>query len=256
MEYPRYAAIVSLAVLLLCPVRAEVVDQVMAEGMERAVAGRVAQERIDDLAGQTQDLLREYRQLGRIIDGLEVYNDLLQRQVEAQEAELADLRRASDEVAIIERQVVPLMFRMIDALEEFVRLDVPFLPDERQARIAGLRELMERADVLPAEKFRRVLEAYQVEIEYGRTIEAYQGRVDIDGRPHEVDFLRIGRIALLYQDSSGMYTGAWDQRSGQWRRLTEERYRRETARGLRMARKQAAPDLLVLPVPAPGEVAP
>lgn len=229
---------------------AEPVDRIVAEGMERAAEGRSAQQRIDQVAGQTGELLRDYRQLVGVVDGLKVYNGLLQRQVDNQEAELTELRQSIEAVTVIERQVAPLMLRMIDALEEFVRLDLPFLEDERRTRIAALRAMMERADVLPAEKFRRVLEAYQVEIEYGNTIEAYKGRVEIDGRTHEVDFLRIGRIALLYQGRDGAYTGAWDRQSGQWRRLTGDLYRREVARGLRMARKQAAPDLLMLPVPA------
>lgn len=251
------AGIASLSLFLFPPAWAiELVDQVTTEGIERITAGRAAQEHVDDVAKQNEELLRDYRQLTRIIDGLRTYNDLLQRQVDAQEMELAELQQASKEVTLVERQIVPIMFRMIDALEEFVRLDVPFLPEERQERIVGLREMMERVDVSPTEKFRRVLEAYQVENEYGRTIEAYRGHLDISGNLHEVDFLRVGRIALLYQNSSGTYTGVWDQKARQWRQLAEDHYRREIAHGLRIARKQAAPDLLMLPVPAVKNLSP
>lgn len=250
-EYIRRTAIVLLTFLIFPSAWAiEPVDQVMNEGMERIAEGRAVQEHIDDIAEQNEELLRDYRQLTQIIGGLKIYNDLLQRQVDAQEMEISELRQATTEVTLFERQIVPIMFRMIDALEEFVRLDVPFLPEERQARIVNLREMMERVDVSSVEKFRRVLEAYQVESEYGRTIEAYRGRIDIAGNLHEVDFLRVGRIALLYQNSSGIYTGVWDQEARQWRQLVESHYRREIARGLRIARKQAAPDILVLPIPA------
>ncbi|MEQ8230206.1 MAG: DUF3450 domain-containing protein, partial [Gammaproteobacteria bacterium] len=132
--------------------------------------------------------------------------------------------------------------------------DVPFLPEERGERVARLREMMERSDVTSAEKFRRILEAYQIENEYGRTIEAYKGTLEIDGGTREVNFLRIGRIALLYQSDGGELTGGWDQASRGWQALPPEVYKQAVSTGLKVARKQVAPDLLVLPVAAPKEV--
>ena len=54
--------------------------------------------------------------------------------------------------------------------------------------VVGVEEVAHRVDVTVAEKFRQVLEAYQVELEYGRTIEAYTGTVDVDGQnEHSTD---------------------------------------------------------------------
>jgi hypothetical protein len=138
---------------------------------------------------------------------------------------------------------------MIEALENFVQLDLPFLPDERSRRIADLRELMIRADVTDSERYRRIAEAYQIENEYGRTIEAYQGELDLDGQKRQVDFLRVGRIAFLYQTLDGAKTGVWDHRSQAWTEASASRG--DVRKGLRIARKQTAPDLLKLPVPSP-----
>ena len=91
------------------------------------------------------------------------------------------------------------MLRMIAGLEEFVALDVPFLLQERSDRINNLKAMMDRADVAVSEKFRRVLEAYQVEVDYGRTIESYAGNAEFDGQNQQVNYLRIGRVALVYQ---------------------------------------------------------
>ena len=110
--------------------------------------------------------------------------------------------------------------------------------------------MMERSDVTAAEKFRRVIEAYQIENDYGRTIEAYRGTLDVDTGKREVNFLRVGRVALLYQTDGGDLTGAWNQETRQWETLAPERYKQDVAKGLRVARKQVAPDLLVLPVAA------
>ena len=138
---------------------------------------------------------------------------------------------------------------MIDAVESFVELDVPFLLDERQKRVAGLREVMGRADVTNAEKFRQIMEAYQVENEYGRTIEAYRGTLERGDKEITVDFLRFGRIALVYQTLDESEAGVWNQETRTWEPL-DSGYRSAIRQGLRIARKQAAPDLIRLPLPA------
>ena len=129
---------------------------------------------------------------------------------------------------------------------------MPFLQAERTGRVANLHNLLERADVTAAEKFRVVMEAWQIENEYGRTIEAYTGELDLGGGPREVDFLRVGRVALLYQTPDGMNSGAWDQANRQWVAVGNE-YRNAIRQGLRLARNQVGPDLLLLPISAPEE---
>jgi hypothetical protein len=229
------------------------VDQVTSEGEKRADAGAAEQRRVEQIADQTADLLNEYNTVSKVVDGLVTYNSLLQRQVNNQEEEKLALRESIDNVALIERQITPLMIRMLDALEAFIQLDTPFLLSERNERIDRLRGMMERSDVSPAEKFRRVIEAYQIENDYGRTIEAYKGTVPINGNPQEVDFLRIGRVSLAYQSVGGQHTGAWDVKAGDWVELDPAEFKNQVAHGLRVARKQVAPDLLVVPIAAPTE---
>jgi hypothetical protein len=229
------------------------IDQITEEGIKRADAGAAEQQRVEQIASQTDDLLAEYNTVSKVVDGLKTYNALLQRQVSNQEEEKATLLESIDNVSLIERQIVPLMTRMLDGLEEFIRLDTPFLLKERTERLARLREMMERSDVSSAEKFRRVIEAFQIENDYGRTIEAYKGSVDINGTQQEVDFLRIGRVTLAYQSVGGQYTGAWDIEQGAFVDLPPEKFKTQIAEGLRVARKQVAPDLLVVPVSAPTE---
>jgi hypothetical protein len=229
------------------------VDQVTQEGEQRADAGAAEQQRVEAVADQTDKLLADYKTVTKVVDGLKVYNSLLQRQVNNQEEEKAALSESIDNVALIERQIVPMMTRMIDSLEEFIELDTPFLMKERRDRLERLRGMMERSDVTAAEKFRRVIEAYQIENDYGRTIEAYRGSVDIDGTQQEVDFLRIGRVSLAYQSVGGLHTGAWDTESGTFVSLPPEKYKTQIQHGIRVARKQVAPDLLVIPATAATE---
>ena len=227
------------------------INEVMQEGENRADAGETAQKRIDSVADQTEKIINDYRAVTKVVDGLRVYNALLQTQLNNQESEMQALSESIANVALIERQIIPLMTRMVDALDEFVQLDTPFLMKERTERVARLRDMMERSDVTAAEKFRRVIEGYQIENDYGRTIEAYKGSTPINGNELEVDFLRIGRVALLYQTVGGAYTGAWDKTTGTFVELPPATYKKQVADGLKIARKQVAPDLLIVPVGAP-----
>ncbi len=186
------------------------------------------------------------------VDGLIVYNTLLGRQIADQEQELSNLRTSIDSVTVIERQILPLLTRMIEGLERFVAADVPFLAEERSERVTGLRDLLGRADVSRSEMFRVVMEAWQIENDYGRTIFAYTGELEIDGTNREVDFLQIGRVAFIYQTPDGVNSGAWNQANREWVPLGSE-YRNSIRQGLRLARNQVGPSLLLLPIAAPEE---
>lgn len=223
----------------------------MQAGEQRADAGQQAQDQIDQVATQTDNIVNDYRAVTKVVDGLKVYNNLLQTQLNNQQAEMDALTESIANVALIERQIVPLMTRMVDGLDEFVQLDTPFLLKERTERVERLRGIMERSDVSAAEKLRNVLEAYSIENDYGRTIEAYKGSTNVDGNELEVDFLRIGRVALLYQTVGAGHTGAWDKTTNSFVELPAATYQKQVSEGIKVARKQVAPDLLIVPVSAP-----
>ncbi len=230
-------------------VQANELKPVIKAGKAIAESAVQSQQKINQLAEQTQSKLQQYQTVNKEIEGLKVYNVQLQKQLQSQYDEMASLNLDIDRVSVIERQITPLMIRMINGLEQFVELDVPFLPKERADRVASLKDLMDRADVAVSEKFRRVLEAYQVEMGYGRSIEAYQGLIEVNGQERDVDFLRIGRVALMYITRDGSYAGLWDQDSKTWQKADDE-FRMHITKGLRMAKKQLAPDLLVMPIKA------
>ncbi len=224
--------------------------QVLDVEQRRVRMAQQSQEKIDGVVKKTNSLTDQYKAVLKEIEGLDVYNTLLQRQVDNQGRQKTELRESIDQVEVINRQIVPIMTKMIDALDKFVDLDVPFLTEERQDRVNELKALMERQDVSVAEKFRKVTEAYQIENDYGRTIESYKGNLTIDGATREVDFLRVGRVSLVYQTADGAISGAWNQRSRSWETLGSE-YKNQIKLGLQIAKKQVAPDLVLLPVDAP-----
>ncbi len=212
---------------------------------------RKSQAKIDSLTAETRKLLSEYKTVLKEIEGLRVYNRQLEKQIASQEEEMEKLSTSIDQVTLIERQITPLMLRMIDGLEQFVNLDLPFLVDERVGRVERLRDMMERADVAVSEKFSQILRAFQIENEYGRTMEAYGDTINIEGAEIKADVLKVGRVALVYQTPDGEVTGRWDSDAQQWEEL-DDSYTTPVRNGIRMARKQLSVDMLPLPVRAPG----
>lgn len=222
-------------------------EKVVAAGQKINKSAANSQLKVNSLTEQVQSKLQQFNTVTKEVDGLNVYNQQMQLQLDNQVVELTQLAKSMEEVSVIERQVSPLMARMISTLESFVKLDVPFLPQERSKRLNDLNDMMVRADISVAEKFRRVLEAYQVEVDYGRTIEAYSGLLALDGQEMDVDFLRVGRVSFIYQTRDGSQLGQWDQTSGQWQTLSQD-YRLGVNKALRIARKQLAPDLIMVPL--------
>lgn len=208
-------------------------------------SAKAAQAKINDLDDKTRDAVSEYRSTLQEIDSLKRYNEQLDLQVQSQTEEMKSIQQQIVQIERTSREITPLLVKMVETLDSFVALDIPFLPDERKTRVAQLKEMLTRADVTLSEKYRRTMEAYQVEVEYGRTIEAYQGKVG----DKTVDFLRLGRIALLYQGLDGDETAYWDASKKDW--VIDGDYRNYVKSGLKVARKQGAPDLLIAPVPAP-----
>lgn len=244
---------VSVAALLGggATVQADALNDILKVGEAKNAAARKSQTRIDKLADETRDLFSDYKTVNKQIDGLKVYNARLQRQINNQEQRIGEIDASIDEVEVIQRQMMPLIIRMVDGLEKFVSLDVPFHLKEREKRIAFLRANLDRSDLSVAEKFRQVLEAYKIENEYGRKIDSYKGTAMVDGVERDVSFFRVGRIALLYQTTDTEKSGAWDQANREWIPLDRAEYRNAIMKGLRIARKEASIDLMNLPIAAP-----
>jgi hypothetical protein len=242
------AAFIAATVFVLSgSVFAQTVDQVLQADQRRLNLAQQSQERINKVVGETRSLEDQYRAVNKEIDGLKVYNRLMKAQVEGQSAVLEDISLSMDQVDVINRQIFPLMERMIDGLEQSVKLDIPFLMEERNKRVGELKGIMERSDVSVAEKFRKVMEAYQIENDYGTTIENYTQSLTIDGSTRSFNMLRVGRIGLYFQSDDTKITGRWDNEARDW--VVDNSARNEVRKGLRVARQLIAPELIIVPVP-------
>lgn len=219
--------------------------------IEANQAGAAAQKEVEEISNETDTLTAQYRLTLKKIESLQIFNRQLSQVIESQNEELESLQRQIDSVEEVGRAVTPLMLRMIEALDQFVAFDIPFLVQERKDRVASLRVLMRRSDVAEPERYRRILEAYQIENDYGRTIDSHSGTIEKEGQRVPVDFLRIGRIGLMYKTRDGEEYGAWNHDSKEWETLDPSEYANWIDEGLRVAKKQSAPQLIRVPLPQP-----
>ena len=245
------SAVVALGCVTALGVSAQSLDSVVKEGKAKAEEGRKSQEKIDGIVEAKQEKLITYRALRKQIEGLEQYNKQFSTQIETQEALITRFDSSIDQVAQIERQMLPLITRMTDALTDFVEIDLPFHETERLERISFVQDSVGKPDLNVAEKFRQVLEAYQIENDYGRKIDTYQDIVEIDGEEKEVDVLRVGRVALVAQTRDATTTVVWNHSDKTWQKLDAGTYRNSVREGIKMSKKQASIDLVTLPIPAP-----
>jgi len=209
------------------------------------------QNQVDDLAESTDSMAGEYRRTLDRIDEVRALNEQIRRRIARQEGQLASTGRQRENLRHIREGLIPLMVQMVDVLEKFVALDLPFLLVEREDRIVRLRQIMDDPETGMPEKYRRIAEAYQIELDYGRTMEAYQGILEEDGRTIPAEYLRIGRVSLYYLTPDGNHAGLWDEEENRWHPLSKD-FIPTLAQGIRVARNQVPPDLLSLPVPAQG----
>ena len=244
--------VLKTAVLLLAMpsvALASSVQQTLEVEGETNIAGQQSQQKISELSRETQELLREYRQLMQQADYQQAYNQELERRLQEQEQEMQELQEDIAEVQITRLHVMPLLRDMVQALEQFVELDLPFEQEARLASVKRLEDVLASGNTPLAEKFRRVMEAWQAESDYSYEIHSYRDELLLDDRELKADFLRIGRSAWYFQTLNGEKSGYWDRGRGEWQ-LLAPRHNAAVRRAIRLADQQLAPELLTLPVAA------
>ena len=226
-------------------------EDVVKTGEAKVKDALKSQAKVDKIVDSSQARLVEYRSLLKQVDGLKVYNDQLSTQINSQMALIEKFEDSTAQVALIERQMLPLIMKMVESLGQFVDLDLPFHEQERAERILFLEDNIEKSEVDISEKFRQVLEVYQIENEYGRKIDSYAKIITINGQEYDVNILRIGRLAMVAQTKDTKLSAVYDKASKSWVELDNGTYRNSVKNGIKMANKQASISVMTLPISAP-----
>lgn len=208
-------------------------------------ADKASQGRIDRLDGQVEDMVSQYRTVIAEIESLQAYNRQLKELVDDQRSQINSMNNQMTELESTNRAIMPMVIEMVDMLGKLVEADVPFQKADRLKRVAGLESLLDKSNITTAEKYRKVTEAYQIELDYGRSVSTYQDV--LPGTDIKVNFLQLGRTALLYQTLDEKESGVWNNKAKKFEKL-DKNYNATVKQGLRIAAKQAAPNLVGLPM--------
>lgn len=244
---PGKLALYPLLLVLSLPVQAAPLDQMIDIKHRENSEGRLTQQRVEEMDDRKQHLIERYRQLALELDQVERSNQSLEIMVAGQTKMQDEFAAQVAQIDTTQRHITPMMIDMVDALEQFVRLDLPFLPEERSLRTSALRQILEDPTVNQSTRYTRILDAYQIESDYGRSLETYQEKVTLEDGVRIVNVLRIGRIGLYYLSLDGTQAGYWERKAQQWRPLPTSSLS-SLKKGILIAQKKATPDLLNLPV--------
>lgn len=255
LDWPARHLGVTLSALLLvgliAAARADV-GAVMALQTEATKAEAETQRRIDRLHDETRQLASDTLAIERELEHSRAYRRQLEKMVAVQEAQIDELHDQLERLDSTEMALLPMLAEMVDTLQRFIELDLPFQLPERRDRVAAMGDVLDDPEVGLAEKYRRITSAYQEEAKYGSSLATYRDRLALDGRERDVEMLRVGRIALIYRTPDGQAYGAWNPATRRWQALSAENYA-SLREAYRVADKQRAPQLLRLPLPAPQE---
>ena len=222
-------------------------EQVMKEQNQNTRLGSRSQEKVDQYADETFNLLQDYNITLNEIENYRTYNAQLKKNIADQESEKASIKEQIEQIKKTRKEIVPFMTKMLGTLREFIDLDVPFLEEERRKRLTSLMEMMDKAKFSVSEKYRKIMEAYQFEMEYGKTIETYTGKQQVGDKQLVVNYLRLGRLGFFYQTLDAKTQGFWNVKTGRWEPLTSGTGK-NLAGAIEIAKKLKAPSLITLPL--------
>lgn len=191
------------------------------------------------LSEKLSELEVKLEQAEKLLDKLSRLKALKEKQY------LENLRRKK-EVKRLQKELTLFLESVLADLEHNVKSDNWFLKQEREFRIAQLKELMIDPAQSSAEKFQRIFSALQIEAEYGSTVEVTQDTIELDGKKVMVDLFRIGRISLFSQTIDKKKSAVFNQYENLWQSLPDS-VNKDISKAIAMAKLERTIELVKLP---------
>lgn len=247
MNYSKTYIILLLASLVISPVKAETkLNQIISSKQKTQTQAQQTQQKIVKLDEEKNEVVNEYRRLLRENAILDTYAQQLKKQQFQQQKKLQNLLTNMENIREVRMELMPLMQEMVQVLTLFVTNDIPFLWQERQLRLTELNNLLDNPNISVANKYRRIVEAYQIETEYGSTIETWQAQLPLSEQDRAVQLIKVGRIGLYYLTPDQEMAGYWNNDSRTWETLPDSWLTR-VKQAYQVADNKTVPTLLALP---------
>lgn len=228
-----------------------IIDRALSVIVQKNTELAESQVSINRLANSASSTFESFKQENDNLEALLVLNAEYRKLLSIQEENIATLDQSIADVEIVTREIPFLMEKMLTSIEQFVELDLPFQLESRRNRLRFARDAINNPSVSIAEKFRQVLVLYQNETAAGRTYENYTDTISLNGADLEVNVVRVGRVALLFQTTDRQVTGMWDRDNRAWTELDAGEYRTAVQTAIRVVAGLDAPKIIDLPIIAP-----
>ncbi|MFT6985707.1 MAG: hypothetical protein ACJAT7_001522 [Psychromonas sp.] len=211
------------------------------------------QKKIDKSSDNALHLATAIEALESELSNLQVYQKHLQDMVSNQQQELQDIDQQLLDIEETKKGIIPLMYAMLDGLAGWVENDKPIRIKSRRERIQKLKTMIKEANISDAEKYRRILEAYQIELDYGVKLGSYNGTINSDSGARNVELLYLGRVAFVARSLDQQLFWTWNVQNKQWQAVDKE-IGIDIKKAFAVANQQAAASLLVLPLSLNQEI--
>lgn len=238
----------ALAALGAAAFAADEVSDALDASLAAQRAARESQARIDKLEAETRALREKRRSTEWRALQLSGYAAKLEADARLEEGKRKEVEDQIARIAVTGTDLLPLMRRMVDELEAFVQADLPFLHEARVERVKALRALLEDSSRGMSDKFRRVMEAYRTEVDYGHSMGAEDAEGECDAPKGPVTLVRVGRVGLYCLTADGKHGAYWGD--GRWQAIEDSDQLDSLRHARAMARAEEPPQLLQLPVRA------
>ncbi|WP_413701865.1 DUF3450 domain-containing protein [Psychromonas sp. KJ10-10] len=241
-----YTLIASIGLLTMVQVNGASLNQ--SESVEKSIlsASQQSQKTISSSADLTIEHQNEIKSLQESISQLSVYQKHLNALLASQESELASLDSQLNELGETKQSVVPLMYKMLEQLDTYIENDLPLHKATRTERVNKLKALMVRADIADAEKYRRIMEAYQIELDYVSKLSTYLGPITVNNIEKQAEILHLGHLSIIARSLDKQTYWVWNNTNKQWENRIENTQQLDHAYSV--ANQQVPPALLALPL--------
>ncbi|WOT04596.1 DUF3450 domain-containing protein [Shewanella youngdeokensis] len=202
------------------PLKVESLAQQWVDKIQQPIEQSVqlGQEAADWQQQKAQSLSQQQQDLGELY-WTEYQLQKQQRYLDSLTAEVTQLQQDIETINALKQQLEPQLEIWYATLERQIASDLPFDFDERKRRLAFLRTAMDASSLPLAERFRRLLDVLSIEVAYGYGQHASQDVIVIDGKPVQVNLLRLGRLAWFYMTPDEQQLGWFNNKTRQWQAL-------------------------------------